>query len=112
MKKITEFTNEYYQKHTIILEDNKEFDFTLKFISQQQGWFYNLKFDDFELNGQRLVLGMNILRKYKNILPFGISVMTDDLIEPFLIDDFTTNRIEVNVLNQDDVDYIEDNIYE
>lgn len=112
MKTLNELTNDYSQKHSVVLENNEEFDFTLRFIEQQEGWFYNIKYGaNFEVNGQRLCTGINIIRKWKNILPFGISVNTDDLSEPSFIDDFTSGRVEVVILNQEEVEEIEEEFY-
>lgn len=112
MKLLTELSNDYKQKHRVVLENNEEFDFTLEFIQQQEGWFYTIKYgDNFEVKGQRLVLGMNIIRKWKNLLPFGLGVISEDLIEPSFIDDFTSGRIEINILNENDVEQIEEEIY-
>ena len=112
MKTLTELSNDYKQKHTVVLEDGDQFNITLNFIEQQQGWFYNLSYgDNFEVNGQRLVTGMNIIRKWKNLLPFGISIITEDLSEPSFIDDFTSDRVEVNILNEADVEQVEKDFY-
>jgi len=112
MKLLTEITSDYKQKHRVVLENGEEFDFTLEFIEQQEGWFYSIKYgDNFEIKGQRLVLGMNILRKWKNLLPFGIGVISENLIEPSLIDDFISGRVDINILNSSDVQYIEEQVY-
>jgi hypothetical protein len=112
MKLLTELSNDYKQKHNIILENGESFDLTLEFIEQQEGWFYSIKYgDNFEVKGQRLVIGMNIIRKWKNLLPFGLGVMTEDLSEPSFVDDFTSGRVDVNILNESDVEEIEEEVY-
>jgi len=57
------------------------------------------------------VTSPNILRNYKNILPFGISIITEDGSEPFLIDDFSTGRVGFFVLNKEEVESFESQFY-
>ena len=49
--------------------------------------------NDVEFNGNKVVLGENILRMYKNIIPIGISIIADKHIEPFALDDFSSGRV-------------------
>lgn len=111
MKQITEISQDPKQRFNIITEDNQNFELRLEYSDQQQGWFYGITFGDFILNGARLVTGVNILRSYQNIIPFGISILTDDLSEPLFIDDFSTERVEMLLLTQEEVEQVETDFY-
>ena len=111
MKQITEIGSEPKQKLTIATETNEEFEFKLEYSDQQQGWFYSLTYGDTIINGARLVTHPNILRSYKNIFPFGLSIQTEDFSEPILIDDFTTERVKVYLLTESEVQQIEEETY-
>ena len=107
MKQITEITSEPKQRFDIVTEENEEFEFKLEYSDQQQGWFWSLTYNNLIINGARLVTAPNILRRYKNMLPFGLSIQTEDLSEPILIDDFETERVKVFLLTESEVEEIE-----
>jgi hypothetical protein len=111
MRQISEISSDPKQKFTFITDDNISFEFKLEFIASQQGWFYSLKYQNLSINGNRLVTDINILRSYKNILPFGIGIMTDDATEPFLIDDFSTGRVKFYLLDKAEVKDLETTFY-
>ena len=111
MKQITEISQDPKQIFDIFTEDNQNFELRLEYSDQQQGWFYGITFGEFILNGARLVTGTNILRSYQNIIPFGITILTSDLSEPLFIDDFSTDRVEMLLLTQEEVEQIETDFY-
>lgn len=112
MKRLVEITNQPKQKHTVILENNETFVLSLEFIEQQRLWIYSIEYNDFVLNGSRLVQSKNMLRQFKNLIPFGLLCNSDISLDPFSIDDFTlqednTFRFNLYVLNADEVDNLE-----
>jgi hypothetical protein len=111
MKQIVEITNDQKQKLDVVTEDNQSFELVLEYIDQQQGWFYSITFGDVVINGARVVTGANILRSYQNILPFGISIATDDLSEPVFLDDFITERVKLFLLTEEEVAGVETDFY-
>ena len=111
MKQILELTTTYKQERLVVLESGLVFTLGLEYVVNQMGWFYYILFGKFATHGNRLVTSSNILRQYKNILPFGVAVMTIDGTDPFLIDDFVTGRVRVFTLNSDDVNFIEATLY-
>jgi len=111
MRQITEISEDPTQKLDIVTEDNQTFELSLEYSDQQQGWFYSIIFGDLIINGSRIITGLNILRNYKNIIPFGISILTDDLSEPIFIDDFSTERVRFIILTEEEVETIETVFY-
>lgn len=111
MKQITEITNDSSQKLNLIGEEGQEINFELFYKPTQQGWFYNLSYDNVTINGNRLITSPNILRPWKNILNFGIGINTSDNTEPFDIDDFINDRVQFYLLNSEDVETIEDELF-
>lgn len=82
--------------------------FTAKYKAATQFWHLDVEFKDFILRGQRLVASLNMLCHYNNIIPFGLAVKVGDGTEPFLVNDLSTARVELNVLDQAEMDSIEE----
>jgi len=111
MKQITELTQDYKQKYTLVTEDNETLLLELNFIQQQKEWSFNLTYNNYSLTGQRLVVGPNILRRYKNLFPFGLLITSTNGLDPFLLDDFVTGRIGIYLLTQAEVEQVELDFY-
>jgi hypothetical protein len=110
MKLITEITNQYKQKFVLVTEDNQNVNFELNYSDQQQGWFFDLSIGDFQLNGQRLCIHPNILRQFRRILTFGLACSSEGKIEPYFRDDMANGRVNLILLNQDDIVEVENRI--
>jgi len=87
---------------------------TMKLIyrATSQMWFMDLAYTKsngthFTINGIRLCNNINLLRQYRNRIPFGMLIFCPDETEPFLINDFSTGRCTINILTQAEVDQIE-----
>ncbi len=111
MKKIEELTSQPKQRHTLLQENGEEIVFELEYKVSQQSWYYNVTKNDFVVNSQRLVLGPNIVRRYQNIINFGLYVKSNDLQEPFLLYDFISGRVEIYLLTQTECQDVETTFY-
>lgn len=111
MKQILSLTDNARQKFQIVLDNGDIVDFSLYFYPTQYSWFFDFTYKNYTSNGNRVVLTYNALRHLKNILPFGIAFLTDGYAEPFQLTDFSSGRIQMYVLNEDDVVTIESDIY-
>ncbi len=111
MKLITEIGQEEKQTLNVTLETNEILKLSLEYNPQYSRWYINLDYNNRSINGIRLCTHSNLLYQWKNLLPFGIMVLTKDMSEPFLIDDFTSGRAEFYILNANDVLTINDTIH-
>lgn len=115
MKLITGLTDQPNQQSVIVLPDGTPVDFTLMYRPQQQGWFYNLSCDadagPFELNGSRLVSSPNILRNYRNLVTFGLLILTLNNVEPIGQTTFIDGTTAVFLLTAAEVAQVEALIY-
>ena len=66
----------------------------------------DVEWKDFILRGQRVFTSPNILYQYKEVIPFGIGVTTQELGEPFLINDFSTERCNMYILTPAEVEEV------
>lgn len=111
MFQITQFDNNPNQKITMKLEDNTNVIFTFEYKPNQMGWFFGIKYGEINYQNIRLVTAYNLLRAYRNYLPFGLRVDTDDNEEPTDITDFSTGYAKAYLLTKDDVIAVEANYY-
>lgn len=77
----------------------------------QQGWFFDIEYNNFSCKTTQLTNCPNIIRQFQNVLPFGISCSVNDGGEPWFLNDFLTGRVRVFLLNEDEVNYIGQQIY-
>jgi len=110
-KQITEISSDARQLLTITTDAQDTFSLELSYSDLQQAWFYNITFGDTVINGRRIVNAANILRAFRNVLPFGIAITSTDAGEPIFLDDFSIGRIELIVLEAEEVAQIETDIY-
>ena len=96
---------------TLALENNETVDFYLYYSPRQQSWFFDFTYKTLTVNCSRVVLTPNSLRQFKNIIPFGIAFTAESFVEPCAIDDFSNGRVSMFVLNSDEIQQIESEIF-
>lgn len=111
MIEVTTLTGYPNQIHKLLLENRETADFRLYFYARQYSWYYDITYKDITIKGSKVVLTPNSLRQFKNILPFGLAFYSDSFVEPFKLDDFVSGRIKMGILNKDEVQEIESEIY-
>lgn len=107
MIEFTEITSEPNQNLTLIGENGENIEFNLRYMPSQESWFCSFTYEDFTINGLRVVNSPNFIRNFKNILPFGIGCTLVDKSDPYFIDDFSTGRAKLVLLTSDEVEQIE-----
>lgn len=103
MKLITGITSDYKQRASVLLEDGTTVYINLVYVVQQTGWFADILWDTKQINSLRLTTSPNLLLKWKNLLPFGLMVLTNNNQEPLNVTDFATGTAKLYLLNADDV---------
>lgn len=111
MKQITTITNAPKQRHSIVLENNETADFYLEYCGRMESWYFSISYKDTIQNCIKVVLTPNALRHLRRIIPFGIAFISESQVEPFRQDDFSAGRVELYLLNADEVKQIEQEIY-
>jgi len=92
------------QQKLLTSADNGDvIEIILYFQSRTNTWKMDITSGDFDLKGLRISHVLNLLCQYNNIIPFGIGVIIDDGGEPFLINDFSTGRVQLAILTSDEV---------
>lgn len=107
MQILNEITNYPKQKFTVITTEGEEFTLKLNYSPTQQLWFFDIEYNDFILNNHCAVTSYNMLKQWKNILPFGMGIICTDEGDPYFIDDFSSKRCRVTILSIAEVEELE-----
>lgn len=111
MFQITQLGNEAKQQIEMLLSDQTKVLFTFEYKPNQLGWFFGFQYGEINYQNIRLTTSYNILRAYRNYLPFGLRCDTFDDEEPMDIDDFVNEYATVYLLEKADVEAIEGKYY-
>ncbi len=84
---------------------------SLRYAPTQEAWFVDFTLDDFTVRGVRVVSTLNLLRQYRNNIPFGIRVLTNNNLDPYYIDDFSSNRAQMYLLTAEEVAQVESVVF-
>lgn len=111
MYKFISLGNEPRQEITMTLDDGGRVVFNFEYKINQLGWFFGFQYGDINYQNIRLTTAYNILRAYRNYLPFGLRCDTADDEEPMGVDDFISGYAQVYLLTPQDVEAIESKYY-
>lgn len=118
MKKINGLTNQATQVVDLVLEDGSRATLALSFRPQQNGWFYDLSWPGttalplpFQAQNLRLVTAGNLLRQFRDFLPFGLAVFTPDNSDPMTQNCFVDGTVDLVLLGAADVEAVEAAVY-
>jgi hypothetical protein len=109
MLEIKNITSDTKQRRTIILPDFSQIEMVMYFMPLQLGWFFSyLNYQNFTIRGLRITNNPNMLRQWKNILPFGMACFSAQEREPQLQQDFSSGASKIYILTSQEVkDYEE-----
>ena len=111
MELITSLTDSPRQSFQFPIDTGDIVNFYLYYYITQKSWFFDFTYKNYTAKGNRVVLTPNALRHLKNIIPFGIGFMAQGNVEPFDLADFSSGRVGMYILNSEEVQEIESNIY-
>lgn len=80
----------------------------LYYFPAVQQWYADITSGEFTLNHTRLTNNLNILWNYARIIDFGMAILVNDLGDPFLINDFSTQRCQIGILTVAEVAQTQD----
>lgn len=108
MNILTGFTSQPKQQMTFVLENGSAVALYIEYREQQLGWFADLTWGAWRVTGLRLTTSPNLLKKWQNIIPFGLAIITKNNAEPLNVTDFADgtavpwllNEVDVGVVNE------------
>lgn len=109
---IDNLTDASFQTTDLILPDNTVATLMLSYRPRTKRWVADVGYAplNFQVYGLALCCFPNVLRAWRNILPFGLGSLTSDGTDPFDINDFATGRVTVLLLTAPDVEAVETKI--
>lgn len=100
------------QQFRVSIENYDFLQVTIEYASNQYAWYMSLLWgQNFEVKNDRVVCSPNLLRQYKDLIPFGILVRGPDSVDPFSITAWQDGW-EMHFLDSDDIEYIEAEFYD
>ncbi len=108
---IDNLTNFADQTTLVKLEDGSTVSIELIFHGATERWVMNVTYGDRVFNGVGVCCYPNLMRPWKNLIPFGIACTSANQTDPFNINDFATGRVLLYVLDEADVLDIEENVF-
>lgn len=105
------------QTAAAVLADGTTVTFVFAYHAAVQRWAVDVSYQAFAIKGKGLSTHPNLLRLYRNIIPFGLQVLTADGTDPFMPSDLAAGaggaqaRVTIVVLDdtagQTDVQQVE-----
>lgn len=108
MKQIN-VTSDPLQRQSVILPNGQALNLTVYYRPIQQGWFLNqVSYSSvLVLNTLRITNQVNMLRQWKNLVPFGIGCFSTGNREPTLVQDFSSGQSRLMLLDEAEVEFYE-----
>lgn len=111
MKLLEGITDAPKQTMAFFLADGSKATLSLEYSPNQLAWFYDVAWVDFAANGRRLVASPNILRQFRELIPFGIAVLTAGGADPLQQEDLVAVATSFVLLEADDVANVEETAF-
>lgn len=114
MNQIDNLTDAADQVVNLQMPDGSVGTLELLYMGSTQRWVFNFTHSQFPngaLNGQMLCVHPNILRNFKNLLPFGMTCLSTDGTDPVGIEDFVNGRCSLYILDEAEVQQVEHTVF-
>lgn len=103
MKYINKLNAEPFQTAYLTGNAGQRIRMDLRYNPTQKVWMGDFELGEFAVKGISIVKSPNLLRNYRNIIPFGLVVTTADGQDPRNLEDFATQYAAMYLLTQDEV---------
>jgi len=103
MQRLTVLDSDAYQEVSYILEDGTKTTITLRFLPTQRRWLIDVKDENgFEVNGLYACCHPNILDKWHSEIDYGISITTDNGVDPYRQEDWESGYAFLAMLDSEE----------
>lgn len=98
IKILSTLSENAYQTLSFVTNSGEKVQLTFRFVPSQETWFFDVDSPSLTIHGLALVAFDNLLDPYHNNIDWGLYVWSKDGFDPWRIDDFTSGRIRVAVI--------------
>lgn len=112
MRYLNKINSDARQRFTLTGNGGESIIMTLRYMPTQEAWFADFEHEGRSIKGVKVVSSVNILRKYRNLISYGIQCETVSGRDPSFIDDFLTQEASLYLLSADEVETFERLVYE
>ena len=105
MLQVENITNEPFQRHSILYE-NYEIVLTLRYLHRCSIWIMDLEYIDWAVSGIKLSCGVKHIAGQNQSFDFFVSDESNNGIDPYKQDDFSSGRNILYLLERADVEEI------
>lgn len=109
---IRNLTNDSMQQFVLDGIPGIQVSVLLRFMPRTEIWNMDISYADFTAQGIPLVCGPNLLRQWRNIIPFGIACTSPYFLDPYTINDFIDGNATLYLLDASDVAAVEAELFE
>lgn len=107
MRIIDNLSDDASQQVQVLLDDGTTVVIALRYLPRNQRWVADVSRGDFSVKTVALCQHPNLLRSYRNIVPFGLMCSSIDAVDPAYIQDWVNGRCSLQILTAADVAAIE-----
>lgn len=83
----------------------------LRYLPRMRLWMMSLAWENTIINGIIITAAPNMLRAFKNLIPFGLSCLTTNGLDPYGLQDFSTQAANLYLLDTTEVAQIEEGMF-
>lgn len=112
MIQVDNLSDDADQVTKVVLDDGTTVTLELIYRPAVEIWTISITHGDFEIDNIQACVHANLLRGFRNNIPFGLACNTTDGVDPFDIEDFNNGRASLYILNPSDIALIEENVFE
>lgn len=98
MRVLSTLTDNAFQTVAFVTNKGEKVTLTFRYIPSQQTWFVDVVSNSLTVYGLALATFVNLLDPYHNNISWGLYVWSKDGFDPYRIDDFSTGRIRVAII--------------
>lgn len=108
MKYIDRINASAKQRFTLAtIDEGQTITCELTYLTTQRNWVIDVSWQEFTLKGISLGLSPNLLRQWKNVIPFGFALLSVDGFDPYYLQDFSSGRCKLYLLSRAEIEEIE-----
>lgn len=110
MRQIDNLSDDASQQVQVILDDGTLAVVALRYLASGQRWVADVTRGEFSVKSIGLCQHPNLLRAYRQVIPFGLMCSAVDDVDPAYIQDWVNGRCSLQILTAEEVQAVETDV--